>query len=46
MKRYTYRHKKTGKVVTSDKPLTDPNLVLVTALRDGSMKGSQKVRTK
>lgn len=46
MKRYTYKHKKTGKVVVSDKPLRDTDLVLVSALRDGSMKGSRSVRTK
>ena len=46
MKRYTYKNKKTGKVVTSDKPLKDPELVLVSRTADGSMKGSERVRTK
>ena len=46
MKRFTYRNKNTGRVVTSDTPLKDKNLVLVSALKDGSMKGSKAVRTK
>jgi len=46
MKRYTYKNKKTGKVVASDTPLKDPDLVLVSKLADGSMKGSVRVHTK
>lgn len=46
MKRYTYKSKKTGKVVTSDKPVKDADLVLVSRIADGSMKGSARVRTK
>ena len=38
MKKYTYKNKKTGKKIFSDKPLKDPELVLVVQLRDGMMK--------
>jgi len=41
MKRYVYKHKKTGKKVESDTPLASKELVLVTQLRDGKMKGHQ-----
>jgi hypothetical protein len=39
MKKYSYRNKKTGRLVHSDKLLHDSDLVLVRQVRDGQMKG-------
>ena len=41
MKRYTYKNRKTGKKVQSDKPLTNADLVLIAQVRDGQMKGKR-----
>lgn len=38
MKKYTYKNKKTGKKVFSDKPLKDPELVLIAQVKDGIMR--------
>lgn len=41
MKKYTYKNKKTGKKIYSEKPLTDKDLVLVAQVRDGQMKNKE-----
>jgi hypothetical protein len=41
MKKYTYKDIKTGKKVTSDKPLKDPRLKLVAVIKDGRMKANE-----
>lgn len=41
MKVYTYRSKKTGRIVTLDKPSSSPDLVLVTRIANGQMKGNE-----
>lgn len=41
MKKYTYKNIKTGKKVYSEKPLKDPDLVLVTQMRDGMMRAKE-----
>lgn len=44
MKKFTYLNKKTGKKVYSDRPVKDPDLVLVKAVRDGRMKSNEVVQ--
>lgn len=39
MKKFTYKNKKTGRTIQSDKPLSSKEFVLVTQVRNGQMKG-------
>jgi hypothetical protein len=41
MKIYTYRSKKTGRIIACNKPNNSPDLVLVTRIANGQMKGNQ-----
>lgn len=41
MKAYTYKHKKTGRIVQSDAPLSEKTYVLVTQVRNMQMKGAK-----
>ena len=41
MKAYTYKHKKTGRIVQSDTPLKSADLVLITRVRNMQMKGAK-----
>ena len=41
MKMYTYRSKKTGRILAFDKPQKSADLVLVTRIANGQMKGNQ-----
>lgn len=38
MKLYTYKSKKTGRIITSDKPLNSSDFVLVTRIANGQMR--------
>jgi hypothetical protein len=46
MKKYTYKHKKTGKRIESDKPLSNKDYVLVMAIRDVRMKANEIIKKK
>ena len=41
MKRYTYKNKRTRKIVQSDVPLKDKDLVLITTVYDTKMRGHE-----
>jgi hypothetical protein len=43
MKRFIYKNKKTGKRVYSNTKLTDVDLVLVVAVKDGQIKNNDNV---
>jgi len=44
MTNYTYKDKKTGKKVFSDRPIKDPKLVLVCQVRNGQMNSNKTVK--
>lgn len=41
MKAFTYKHKKTGRIVETDKPLASKQYVLVSQVRNGKMKSGE-----
>jgi hypothetical protein len=41
MKAYTYKNKKTGRIVQSDTPLSSKEYVLVTRVQNMQMKGAK-----
>ena len=43
MKKYTYRNKKTGKKIESDKPLISEDLIIIMRIKDGMIKNVDSI---
>lgn len=46
MAKYIYKHKRTGKLVFSDRPLPNFNLILVTQIKQGAINKHDNILTK